>query len=296
VKRKPKVVSIVLTWNAADFVCQALDSLQKSSFPTEILVIDNDSADATRDVVTANFPDVKLINTGENLGYAGGNNFGIEVALEENPDYIFILNPDAFVDANCLATLVQRMESERSVAAVSPIIYNAESRQPWFAGSWIRWRTGETVQISTIDAKQKYTERINGCAVLVRANAIQKTGLMDARYFLYYEESDWSVRFTARGYKNGLEPNAVAWHNVSSSTGGGLSPLYQYYMARNRLLFVKKHRPNFLPIVMFSSLHIAYHDIILISKRSGLANAIRCAKAMMRGQMDFFFGRFGRRF
>jgi hypothetical protein len=297
---KPTVVSIILTWNSADFISEALESLQRSSYPTKILVIDNHSADNTREIIRKKFPNIELHDTGANLGYAGGNNYGIGIAKSDDPDYIFILNPDAQVSSDCIGKLVKRMEQEKEIALISPIIYYHGTNKIWFGGSYIRWYSGETIQINMgqLDAghimKRRYTERVNGCAMLIRTEATKKVGLMDERYFLYYEESDWSVRFAEKGYKNGLEPTAQVWHKTSSSTGGSTSPLYQYYMSRNRLLFIWKHRAHMLPIVILFSIYLSFVGIMSTFRHTDLHQTLVCIKAIFKAYSDFALRKFGK--
>ncbi|HUC90006.1 MAG TPA: glycosyltransferase family 2 protein [Patescibacteria group bacterium] len=297
---QPKVTAIVLTWNSADFICAALNSLKNSFYPINILAIDNDSTDNTRQLIRKNYPDVEMHNTQTNLGYAGGNNYGIRLALKNRPDYIFILNPDAEVSKSCVEKLVDRLEAEPRLAAASPMIYYHNSSKIWFAGSWIKWRTGETLQCgqNTLDDgrynTQRYTERLNGCAMLIRSTTIARVGLMDERYFLYYEESDWSMRFASHGLGNGFQPDAKVWHKVSSSTGGFHGSIYQYYMTRNRLLFVRKHKPYMLPAVVLLSIHPYIKIITGTQKRSGFKIALMQARVIAKGHLDFFLCRFGK--
>lgn len=294
---KPKIVSIVLTWNSADFIDECIRSLINSSYKTDILIIDNDSSDNTRELIYKNFPDIKVINTGKNLGYAGGNNIGIRNALENNNDYIFILNPDAVVAHNCIKKLLDRLEQEKQVAAVSPKIYFYNSNKIWFVGSNINWHSGETLQLGGEDNGQydhiRYTQRINGCAVMLRSQQIRNVGFMDDQFFLYYEETDWSVKFTDCGLKLGIVTDAKVWHKTSASTGGYSSPLYHYYMTRNRLLFMQKHKPLNLPLAVIITL---YKNIILVkntAKNKGIHSAYVIMKAVVKGYCDFATRKFG---
>ncbi len=221
-KKLPKVASIVLTWNSGEFIEQAIDSLLRSVYPTDILIVDNDSSDNTRAIIAKKYPELRLVNSESNLGYAGGNNFGIRLLEAENLDYIFILNPDASVDKNCIGRLVERLEREKQVAAVSPLIYfDGSNDNLWFSGSWMKWRTGERIQVPTIDNGQfkddGYTDFVNGCAMMIRIEAMKDVGMMDERFFLYCEETDWSLRLIKQGYLIGLQGNATAWHKASAN-------------------------------------------------------------------------------
>lgn len=298
-KDHPRVAAIVLAWNSADFITKALNSLEKSSYPVDALVVDNDSHDDTAAIITKKFPDIPQLNTGDNYGYAGGNNRGIKQVLKDKPDYIFIMNPDAYVDEDCLKMLVERMEQEPELALVSPKIYHDGSNDIWFGGgSKIVWRSGVTPQPGGKDVGQfdheHYADWANGCAMLVRVSAIEKVGLMDERFFLYYEEVDWSVSFSEAGYKIGFQPDAKAWHKISSSTGGFISPLYQYYMTRNKLLFAARKRPAMLPSVLLFSIYDSLVKLNLVRKRSNMKTVWLIARAITKGYIDFGLRRFGK--
>ena len=118
---------------------------------------------------------------------------------------------------------------------------------------------------------------------------------MDERFFLYYEETDWSVRFREAGFKLGLVPEAIVWHSTSSSTGGFISPLYTYYITRNKLLFVRKHRPLMLPIVLFFIIYDSTMRIKLTYERTNKKTAFLVSKAIAKAYYDFFTGKYGKR-
>jgi GT2 family glycosyltransferase len=253
VKLEPVVSAVVLTWNSRNFISSCIDSLMASTYPLEIVVVDNDSQDGTEQCVRKQYPFITVIQTHANLGYAGGTNIGIrEVIRKNNADYIFLLNPDAFVKPTCISELVRMMQDDGSVGMASPKIYTSTSDFLDFAGSNIDWRRGVAPHIGLghLDRGQfntaAYIDRICGCAALLDANALTKVGLLDESYFLYWEDVDLSVRFTTLNYKILYVPSAVCWHDTSSSTGGYHKPLYQYYMTRNNLVFMGKYGQNFV--------------------------------------------------
>lgn len=293
------ITTVILTWNSADFINSCLTSLTQSHRATDIIVVDNNSSDNTRSIVESNFPKVHLIDTGANLGYAGGNNVGIKQALINNTDYIFIINPDTHIDKNCIDALLNRMKNEKQLAAVSPKIYSCSTNDIWFAGAQVNLVTGNTPQLNGKDNGQydaiSYTERLTGCAMMVSKDAIKRVGLMDERFFLFYEETDWSMRFIKSGYRLGVEQSAKFWHNASASTGGYTSPLYHYYMTRNRLLFMQKHKPIMLPITYLVSILDSLLAITVSLKRVGSYRAYVVFKSILKGYVDFIFRKFYKR-
>lgn len=298
---KCSVVAVVVTWNSAKFIRECLESLSRSHHPVQVVVVDNDSHDGTDDIVKEHFSQFTFISSGANLGYAGGNNLGIQVGLDREADYIFILNPDAVVDPECVGRLVQRLEKDRDVAIVSPKIYVSGSDTIWYAGSSIDWKTGRTPHHGagikdngTFDAAE-YTERASGCAMLARANLITRVGDLDEQYFLYYEETDWSVRFTDCGYRIGFVASAKVWHAVSLSTGGYAEPTYQYYMARNQLLFMKQHSKGSFPLFLIRFIMQVALRAVLLIRGSSLKASWQYVRTCAIASSDFFRHRFGRR-
>lgn len=178
------------------------------------------------------------------------------------------------------------------------MIYHDGTQNVWFGGSQIVWRNGATLQPGGKDVGQfdhlRYTDRANGCAMLVRASAIDNIGLMDERFFLYYEETDWSVSFAKAGYKIGFEPKAKVRHKTSSSTGGFTGPLYQYYTTRNKLLFIGKQRPGMLLSVLAFSMVDSILKLNDIRKKTSPKHARLIARAIAKGYLDFMLGRFGK--
>lgn len=291
--KNPKVVTLVLTWNSADFITECLDSVLNSMFQTDVLVVDNNSADSTREIISERYPHIRIVNTGSNLGYSGGNNLGILHARVDNPKYILILNPDAKLDPACIGKLVSNAETNRSNAVVSPVIYFSDSRRIWYAGSEINWKDGTTPQpgYGDLDIGQfdnvSTTGRANGCAMLVRCSAIDRVGLMDENFFLYYEETDWSVRFIRAGYKIGFEPSAKVWHAVSSSTGGNLGFVYNYYMTRNRLYFMNKYGQKISPLVLMRLFLQSGFRLIVVFKKHRAKIFWCVCYAQLKGYLDY---------
>jgi GT2 family glycosyltransferase len=296
--QSPSVVAIVVAWNSADCIARCLASLEASQFKVKTIVIDNDSHDETAAVV-GQFPDVTYHNTQANLGYAGGNNVGIKQAMAAGADYVFILNPDAYVATDCIGTMVAAMEADQTIAAASPKIYYADSDTVWFAGATLDWRNGTSAHIGQgmQDTGQFDQDidlsRANGCAMLVRTSALPAVGLLDEQYFLYYEETDWSVRFTNAGYTLRYIAAAHCYHAASQSTGGYFAPLYQYYTTRNSLLFMRTHHADGWPLFVMRHLGLSVQKLYRTA-RNRPRNVLRVARAIGKGYGDYARGRFGR--
>lgn len=245
----PKVSIIVLNWNGKDDTIQCLSSLERINYPNfEIIVTDNGSTDGSFEAISHAFPNIKTLQNRRNLGYAGGNNRGIQHAISSGTDYILILNNDTFVDENILLHLTNATNYLPAKSIISPkIFFYDDPERIWFAGS--AWKdescTFEHIGHSELDSPAfRRTVEISyasGCALFAPSSAFEDVGLFDEEFFLTYEETDWCYRARRRGYRCILVPEARLFHKVSASFGGVNSPLVEYFMTRNRLFWAKKH-------------------------------------------------------
>lgn len=203
----------------------------ENDFPTEI-----------------NNPDLILIKNHENRGFPGGNNVGIKFALETlDPDYILLLNNDTVVDKQFLNQLVKNGEAHANIGILGPkIFYYDDPGVIWSAGCRISWKLARGIQIGSGELDQgqyddeKEVEYVSGSAFLIKTEVINEIGLMDENYFLYFEESDWTLRANQAGFKSLYVPKSKIWHKVSKSGGGLSNPIGLYYITRNRWIFMRK--------------------------------------------------------
>lgn len=243
----PHVTIVILNWNGLSDTLACLESLQRLDYPDyEIVVVDNGSTDGSVPVIRERFPVVTMLENAENWGYAGGNNVGLRHAMAQGADYALLLNNDTVVDPAFLGILVNAAEAEPAVGIAGPTIYYYE--QPdiiWSAGGAIDWRRGSTRMVGLDErdegqfgAEPRPVDFVTGCAMLVRRAVLERVGLLDERFFAYYEETEWCVRVRRAGYKIVHVPLARIWHKISPAAQAD-SPLVHYYMTRNRLLFLK---------------------------------------------------------
>ena len=246
----PRVFIIILNWNGWRDTLECLQSVQKINYPNfHILVVDNGSTDESLVEIRRAFPDVALLETGKNLGYAGGNNAGITQALALQAEFVLLLNNDTIVDPNILTAFV-----EATYAIPAAGIFGAKSyyySKPdtiWsLGGKWDK-DTSEIMfisqgEIDTVasDVQPFEVDYVIGCALFCRAAMIQKLGMMEEAFFLNFEEMDWCYRSRSAGYLSYSVPGAKLWHKVSVSFGGAESPLWKYFMTRNELLWASRH-------------------------------------------------------
>ena len=221
--------------------------MQDLDYPNKrLLLVDNGSVDRTVETVKENFPEVEILVNESNLGFGAGINVGMKYALVEEADYILLLNNDTTIKSDALNKLVSSMGID--IGMVAPKIYYAEDpTRIWSIGGRRHWLTNENVGDvrGQIDKGQgtKELERdyVAGCAILLSRQFLENIGLFDERFFMYYEDSDLSLRARDAGYRLLLSPDAHVWHKVAMSSGGFDSPNERYWMARSSVLFYRKH-------------------------------------------------------
>jgi GT2 family glycosyltransferase len=243
----PLVSIISVNYNqpgaTADMLSSVFDVNKYQDF--EVIVVDNASREFNLQAWQKKFPSVCFIASEKNLGFAGGNNLGLKQAKGE---YLFLINNDTEVTADLIEQLVTTMETHPQVGIVSPRIfdynkpeeiqYNGYSPMNYYTG---RNYNGYSFQKNDLVGQTGYA---HGAAMMLRKEALHQAGLMDESYFLYYEELDWCERIKHAGYEIWINRNAIIYHKESLAVGR-TSPLKEYYMTRNRILFQRRHAPPF---------------------------------------------------
>ena len=287
-----KLLSIItINYNGLKDTCELIDTLPLEDESIEVIVVDNASKEDEATQIEQRYPQIKVIRSKENLGFAGGNNLGIQAA---HGKYLFFLNNDTLLShqPSAISHLINRLESSPKIGMVSPKIKFSWGDNPiQFAGytplSKITLRN-HSIGYGESDNGQYNTAHptpyAHGAAMMVKREVIEKAGLMPECYFLYYEELDWSMMIRRAGYDIWYEPACTIFHKESQTTGQN-SPLRTYYITRNRLLFAKRNINS--PQKYFTYLHliciVALRDIIkyTFQRRPNLA------KATLKGLYDF---------
>lgn len=279
VKSKKTVAIIILNWNSYTDTFECLKSLEKLNYPSfKIYLVDNDSHDNSfKQLISDNKEgkfnlNISFLQTGSNLGFAGGNNYAIREAYRHGFDYYWLLNNDTVVDKNSLYELIKVIEGDKSIGIVGSKILYFDSNEIWFAGGEINKITGATKHIGfrERDLGQydviKQVDYITGCSLLFRSSLLEKTGYMEEDYFLYYEETDWNIRAKLDGFKVLYVPMSIVFHKVSSSSGGDTNkaPFIDYYFLRNRLVMTKRNKKIFY--LAFCNLFIYFEALKSILK------------------------------
>jgi GT2 family glycosyltransferase len=244
----PAVAIIVLNWNDSKNTIACIESLQNIIYPEfKIYIIDNNSGDNSIEKIKEIYPYIDIYNSGSNLGWAGGNNFGIKLAKSHGYNYFYLVNPDIRVDPKTLSALIDAIDAE-DVAAIGSVVISY-SNPDWleFAGSELTTESGFSQQISIKKSQFVFNgpnidvPELKGCSILITEKGFNKIGYFDERYFLNYDETDWCFRARSKNMRCIFSKKSVCFHIGAETFGGVSSPLYRYFIARNRIFFAKKN-------------------------------------------------------
>lgn len=245
----PLVWVVIPAWNGCEDTIECLRSLENQTWPEyRVTLVDNGYTDGTSRMVREHFGWVDVLSLDRNLGFVGGSNAGIRRALDAGAHSVLLLNNDTVAPPDLLASLSVALQRNPDAGIVSPVIDFCDGQgSPWFSFGRIDFRTG--LLSFNEDRKRLRGSRQDGlwesewvplCASLVRAEVLRDVGLLDPSYFGLYDDCDFSVRARARGWRILVDPNTHILHKVSRSYGSSTSPLYSYYVVRNRLYFLSK--------------------------------------------------------
>jgi len=243
-----RVTCILLNWNSWQDTVACLDALQQCTFPNlTVIVVDNGSTNDSIVRIRAAHPNVFLLESKTNLGFAGGNNIGIRYALAHNADYVWLLNNDTKPAPDALSALVGKALTDDRIGAVASICYYADAPhtvQVW-AGARVNLWIGRAVN-STIPRVDDWFHALYGASMLVARVAIEDAGLLDEGFFLYWEETEFCLRLRKKGWRLAAAPDSRVLHKVNASTGGDSLVLIRHSTASGlRLLRLHSAVPHF---------------------------------------------------
>lgn len=263
-----KVSLIILNWNARSMTQEELENVAKldtKGLEATCIVVDNGSTDNSKDVLSKyTLPNMKykFIETGDNLGYAGGNNFGLRYSFKEGFNYMILLNNDVILPKDILTKLVDIARKDPKIGLLAPKMYFAKGYEfhrerykkedlgkvIWYAGGFIDWDNvySDHRGVDEVDRgqynRQEEIETANGACLLIRNEVIDDIGYLRDKYFMYWEDADFCIRAKKAGWKVVYTPKTKLWHKVSASSGIG-SQLNDYFLTRNRLDFGLRYAP-----------------------------------------------------
>lgn len=281
---------ILVDYNGTALTIDCIRSLKQSMVNMDIIVVNTSPNNNSLKDRLENFDEVVTLDAGYNAGFAGGNNIGIEYGLQKSYNYFLILNNDTVIDKNMIVNLKKFCSS--TVVTVPVMFYYDSPETIWFNGGNISKFTGNCRHFTKKVSKNLQAGNCNfatGCCFMIHRNTLEKIGLFDEKLFMYCEDMDLCIRMSEHKILIKLIPNAILWHKVSSSTGGNRSLISNYYVTRNRLYCIKKHREYFYPTAFVYSLITRYIRMLqwMFSNKS-------LSKAIKRGIDDYKNGVVGK--
>lgn len=238
------VCAIIVNWKDWESTVKAVRSVQHAAPSSDVVVVDNESSLA-KDMEQLSgaamdpSPTVKILRSPMNLGYAGGNNLGIQFALKltPRPEFILIMNNDCVLGEGSLEVMMAYAASHPRAAIIAPVIYDLQGRHQ---SSGARFHWWSLLRDPTPPIQERETEFVAGACFLVRTAVFDELGLLDERFFHYGEDVDFCVRVLQRGWHIVVVPGARALHHGAHSLSSRSHQL-AYYMVRNTFLFTQKH-------------------------------------------------------
>lgn len=296
----PSVLVVLLNWNSFEETVAAVQAVLATDYPNfSIVVIDNASTERpAEDLGQLASERVRVLFNQENLGYTGGCNQGIALALERGDDFVWLLNNDALVSPGTLRSLVDLAETDPKLALVSPQIGSLQEPDRFLnVGGVFRpeiplFEGTNTAERGREQARTQPAEVIvMGTAMLARSSALREVGGLDHRFFAYWEDSDLAARCIRAGYRNAVDFGSTVWHSNKNylPDPNALRAHYWYYMSRNETLFWRKHLP-WGPRLLKALLWAFKHDRLRMAALSRNADN---RQALASGVWDGWLGRTG---
>jgi GT2 family glycosyltransferase len=233
-------VVVVLSWFGKDDTLACVESLMSDELAARILVVDNGSFDGTLEAVAERWPSVATLQTGSNLGFAGGMNAGLKWALARNAAHVTVLNNDTLVPPQAIEAL--QTIAATGVAVCPEIYYRDDPQKLWFGGGKIYETEGFPGHLAPEELAEavdgvRPTQLVTGCCITASADTWRRVGPFDERFFLNFEDSEWSVRATRLGVPLRVADKIRILHSVSASFARSPNSLGTFYYIRNGLLF-----------------------------------------------------------
>jgi hypothetical protein len=301
------IAIILLNWNGKKDTLECLSSLQKVDYPHfQTLIVDNGSTDDSVAAIQEAYPNIPLLKTKANLGFAGGNNKGIEWALKENAEWILLLNNDTVVAPDLLKAFLSESAKQPKAKILGAKILRYQQRNviDHLGGFW----NSDKAEFDSPDSGKKDHPHFNmipvdyvcGAALFMHRSVPETIGLLEAKFFLFWEETDFCYRARRAGFEVWTAPAAKILHKVSSSFTGG-KPHTQYFYWRSRLLWLernctpKEKKRIYRRIIIPEVWKMARHFLLksLLPSNPARKEKMRRNRAGCAGVIDYLRGRFG---
>ena len=271
--KNSKIAIIIVNWKQYQLTKLCLYSLQKIKYDNyQIILIDNESNPKELKKIKNQFDKIITFPNQKNLGFTGANNVGIEYAIKNDFEYVMLINNDTEVEKNFINPLIEVLEKNQNFGAAQPLILNYYNRDKvWSAGGFLNKFFGYTYVIKSPEGIKKNIDWITGCCFFLRTDVIKKIGLLDEKFFAYYEDVDWSIRIKNAGYDLAFVKSSVVYHHGSKSSKnesneGTLSPFVHYLNIRNHIFLLRKNKDifNSVGVLFFQFFKIVSYSVYFI--------------------------------
>lgn len=298
----PKLGIVIVNYNGLNDTLKCLASLKKQSGRHSLIIVVDNASKEDPSAVVPHYPEVVLIKRQTNGGWAGGNNTGINYAIKSGCNNIILLNNDTVVSENFVERMILAANNNLSFGVLGPLVYSMEKpnevtmegtlfNRPGYNGFFPPQHIG--IRISDMP-KIEETDLVNGCCLMAREEVFNQIGLIDERFFLLHEESDFCLRAKEKGWKCGIIAEPLLWHKGAATFNRSEKSLRYYYGSRNLWLLLKKHagktqksRGWLASILQY--LRYTHYMCCLAKERGSKSNVA----ALIDGISDGWMGRFG---
>ncbi|HSX11308.1 MAG TPA: glycosyltransferase family 2 protein [Chlamydiales bacterium] len=302
--RASKILILLLNWNGKKDTLECLASLEKVTYSNfQAIVVDNGSTDGSVAALRAAYPSLPILETGANLGFAGGNNAGIEWCLRHHAEWILLLNNDTTVAPDFLNAFMAAAEQEprAKILGAKILRYSQPKVIDHLGGYWspqiAEFTSPESGQCDHPYCNMQRVDYVCGAALLMHRSVPETIGLLEPKFFLFWEETDFCYRARKAGFETWTAPEARIWHKVSASFTGG-KPHTHYFWWRSRLLWIERNctpeeKKRIYRKVIAPEIWKMVRHFLLKSIFSSDREKVRRYKAGCAGVLDYFRRRFG---
>jgi GT2 family glycosyltransferase len=287
---------VILNWNRPTATLACLENLSHwSTLQPHIWVVDNASHDDSVALIRQQFPQVTLITSPINMGFAGGNNLALRQILVANPSHVLLLNNDVTVTENAIIELQHALEQHESIGVIGPLFKHGNQITSAGGRDLARYLNTHLrptdLPPNTLTSNQPYSvDYVSGTVALMRGAALAQVGLFDEAYFFSGEMADWCERLKQSGYHCAITPTASAEHDTAQA-GSARQTLYAYYILRNRFRFIRKFRPQQQTRLIAFWLAYGLAAMLKATLRGQFATTRATALALHHGLTGQFGGR-----
>lgn len=248
---EPLVYILILNYNSFQNTQRCIKLIRKLRYTNyKVIIIDNASPDNSGQLLHDQFPQNPLIQTGKNLGYAGGNNIGIQHAIDNKADYVWIVNPDIRVTPESLTILIGNMQKNEQVGVCGPRIAYLSGKKTFYLDGITRHGLSE--DLCSVESKNdlmsntiKMVTAVIGCSICVRTEVFLTAGLFRTEFFMYKEEEEFCLRVSDLGWKIGIFPKALNYHPWNSARNEFFDK--EKFVRRNNIVLGRIRKKEFLP-------------------------------------------------